>query len=109
MLVHSLVILVSHFGNVIRMIRSNHYLAAHFLLRGVGVAPAFEGQTIPAMVYMIFQAMFACLTPGKNNHEPVFLSLFAHASPIQFIALAFGAAAERMSVSLMLVAKKSCT
>ncbi|KAI7884909.1 ammonium transporter [Lichtheimia hyalospora FSU 10163] len=50
--------------------------STHFLLRGVGVAPAFEGQTIPAMVYMIFQAMFACLTP----------------------ALAFGAAAERMSL-----------
>ena len=45
-------------------------------MRGVGIKPAFEGQTIPAMVYMIFQAMFACLTP----------------------ALAFGAAAERMSV-----------
>lgn len=38
---------------------------ANFLLRGVGISPAFEGQSIPAMVYMIFQAMFACLTPGK--------------------------------------------
>lgn len=73
MLVHSLVILVSHFNNVIRMTRSNHYLAAHFLLRGVGVAPAFEGQTIPAMVYMIFQAMFACLTPGKKQSRIGFL------------------------------------
>ncbi|KAG2221497.1 hypothetical protein INT45_008822 [Circinella minor] len=48
----------------------------NFLMRGVGIAPAFEGQTIPAMVYMLFQGMFACLTP----------------------ALAFGAAAERMSL-----------
>ncbi|KAI9315280.1 ammonium transporter AmtB-like domain-containing protein [Dichotomocladium elegans] len=50
--------------------------STHFLLRGVGLAPAFEGQSIPAMVFMVFQAMFACLTP----------------------ALAFGAAAERMSL-----------
>lgn len=34
-------------------------------MRGVGMAPAFEGQTIPATVFMIFQAMFACITPGK--------------------------------------------
>jgi ammonia channel protein AmtB len=51
--------------------------SANFLLRGVGMKPALEGQTIPATAYMIFQAMFAALTP----------------------ALAFGSAAERMSVS----------
>ncbi|KAI9319918.1 ammonium transporter AmtB-like domain-containing protein, partial [Dichotomocladium elegans] len=50
--------------------------STHFLLRGVGFAPEYEHHTIPAMVFMIFQAMFACLTP----------------------ALAFGAAAERMSL-----------
>ncbi|KAI8975768.1 ammonium transporter AmtB-like domain-containing protein [Mycotypha africana] len=50
---------------------------AHFLLRGVGSKPAFDGQTIPASAFMIFQAMFACITP----------------------ALAFGSAAERMSSS----------
>lgn len=46
------------------------------MLRGVGLQPAMEGQTIPASAFMIFQAMFACLTP----------------------ALAFGSAAERMSL-----------
>ncbi|KAI8143364.1 ammonium transporter AmtB-like domain-containing protein [Fennellomyces sp. T-0311] len=55
--------------------------STNFLMRGVGIKPAFEGQTIPAMVYMIFQAMFACLTP----------------------ALAFGAAAERMSLGPSIV------
>ncbi|KAG2215340.1 hypothetical protein INT46_011710 [Mucor plumbeus] len=50
--------------------------SAHFLLRGVGMEPAVEGQTIPASAFMIFQAMFAALTP----------------------ALAFGSAAERMSL-----------
>ncbi|KAG1127999.1 hypothetical protein G6F42_006375 [Rhizopus arrhizus] len=50
--------------------------SANFLLRGVGMKPALEGQTIPATAYMIFQAMFAALTP----------------------ALAFGSAAERMSL-----------
>ncbi|KAI9489082.1 ammonium transporter AmtB-like domain-containing protein [Zychaea mexicana] len=55
--------------------------ATNFLMRGVGVKPAFEGQTIPAMVFMIFQSMFACLTP----------------------ALAFGAAAERMSLGPSIV------
>ncbi|EPB90792.1 hypothetical protein HMPREF1544_02370 [Mucor circinelloides 1006PhL] len=49
---------------------------AHFLLRGVGMEPAVEGQTIPASAFMIFQAMFAAITP----------------------ALAFGSAAERMSL-----------
>lgn len=28
--------------------------------------PAVEGQTIPASAFMIFQAMFAALTPGKH-------------------------------------------
>ncbi|OBZ88070.1 Ammonium transporter 1 [Choanephora cucurbitarum] len=50
--------------------------STHFLLRGVGTKPAFEGQTIPASAFMIFQAMFAAITP----------------------ALAFGSAAERMSL-----------
>ncbi|KAI8350169.1 ammonium transporter AmtB-like domain-containing protein [Blakeslea trispora] len=50
--------------------------SAHFLLRGVGTKPAIEGQTIPASAFMIFQAMFAAITP----------------------ALAFGSAAERMSL-----------
>ncbi|KAG1452648.1 hypothetical protein G6F56_007761 [Rhizopus delemar] len=50
--------------------------SANFLLRGVGTKPALEGQTVPALAYMIFQAMFAALTP----------------------ALAFGSAAERMSL-----------
>lgn len=60
---------VSHSCNVITNVLDLIIVChdtAHFLLRGVGVAPAFEGQTIPAMVYMIFQAMFACLTPGKK-------------------------------------------
>ncbi|KAI8881161.1 ammonium transporter [Backusella circina FSU 941] len=48
----------------------------HFLLRGVGRAPQYEGQTIPAFAFMIFQCMFAAITPG----------------------LAFGSAAERMSL-----------
>ncbi|KAI8080672.1 ammonium transporter AmtB-like domain-containing protein [Gilbertella persicaria] len=50
--------------------------SAHFLLRGVGIQPAAEGQSIPASAFMIFQAMFAAITP----------------------ALAFGSAAERMSL-----------
>lgn len=50
--------------------------SAHFLLRGVGMKPALPGQTIPASAFMIFQAMFAAITP----------------------ALAFGSAAERMSL-----------
>ncbi|KAI9361343.1 ammonium transporter AmtB-like domain-containing protein [Pilaira anomala] len=49
--------------------------SAHFLLRGVGMEP-IPGQTIPASAFMIFQAMFAAITP----------------------ALAFGSAAERMSL-----------
>ncbi|KAL0095423.1 ammonium transporter AmtB-like domain-containing protein [Phycomyces blakesleeanus] len=50
--------------------------SVHFLLRSVGVQPHLESQTIPQSVFMIFQAMFACITPG----------------------LAFGSAAERMSL-----------
>ncbi|KAG2212249.1 hypothetical protein INT47_001608 [Mucor saturninus] len=49
--------------------------STHFLLRGVGMKP-IPGQTIPASAFMIFQNMFAALTP----------------------ALAFGSAAERMSL-----------
>ncbi|KAI8884242.1 ammonium transporter [Backusella circina FSU 941] len=49
---------------------------AHFLLRGVGTKPASPQQTIPASAFMIFQCMFAAVTP----------------------ALAFGSAAERMSL-----------
>ncbi|KAI8390946.1 ammonium transporter AmtB-like domain-containing protein [Radiomyces spectabilis] len=56
-------------------IRQND-LTEHFLLRGVGQAPQLPSQTVPASVFMIFQAMFACITP----------------------ALAFGSAAERMSL-----------
>ncbi|KAI9027330.1 ammonium transporter AmtB-like domain-containing protein [Phycomyces nitens] len=50
--------------------------SVHFLLRGVGELPQIASHTIPASAFMIFQAMFACLTP----------------------ALAFGSAAERMSL-----------
>ncbi|EIE79668.1 hypothetical protein G6F46_009172 [Rhizopus delemar] len=50
--------------------------SAHFLLRGVGMKPALPEQTVPASTFMIFQVMFAALTP----------------------ALAFGSAAERMSL-----------
>ncbi|KAI9267557.1 ammonium transporter AmtB-like domain-containing protein [Helicostylum pulchrum] len=50
--------------------------SAHFLLRGVGRAPQFPDQTIPASAFMLFQCMFAAITP----------------------ALAFGSAAERMSL-----------
>ncbi|KAI7907839.1 ammonium transporter AmtB-like domain-containing protein [Cokeromyces recurvatus] len=48
----------------------------HFLLRGVGKAPHLTGETIPASAFMLFQCMFAAITP----------------------ALAFGSAAERMSL-----------
>lgn len=48
----------------------------HFLLRGVGMRPQFPEQTIPASAFMLFQCMFAAITP----------------------ALAFGSAAERMSL-----------
>ncbi|CEG68897.1 hypothetical protein RMATCC62417_05065 [Rhizopus microsporus] len=50
--------------------------STHFLLRGVGMRPALPEQTIPASTFMIFQAMFAAITP----------------------ALAFGSAAERLSL-----------
>lgn len=67
---------------------------ANFLLRGVGTKPALEGQTVPALAYMIFQAMFAALTPGNTRDKMILIN-----SPIFFLALAFGSAAERMSVS----------
>jgi Amt family ammonium transporter len=38
----------------------------HFLLRGVGRAPQMAGQTIPASAFMLFQCMFAAITPGKK-------------------------------------------
>ncbi|KAI8330631.1 ammonium transporter AmtB-like domain-containing protein [Chlamydoabsidia padenii] len=47
-----------------------------FLLRNVGSAPLYPSHTIPSSAYFVFQAMFACITP----------------------ALAFGSAAERMSL-----------
>ncbi|KAI8084352.1 ammonium transporter AmtB-like domain-containing protein [Gilbertella persicaria] len=50
--------------------------STHFLLRGVGRKPQIPGQTIPASAFMLFQCMFAAITP----------------------ALAFGSAAERMSL-----------
>lgn len=53
------------------------------------------GQTIPASAFMIFQAMFAAITPGKFliRQKKKFLShIFID------LALAFGSAAERMSV-----------
>lgn len=53
---------ISHHDNLIFL------LLAHFLLRGVGMEPAVEGQTIPASAFMIFQAMFAAITPGKTQH-----------------------------------------
>lgn len=31
--------------------------------------PAVEGQTIPASAFMIFQAMFAAITPGKKKKK----------------------------------------
>jgi Amt family ammonium transporter len=40
------------------------FFLANFLLRGVGLKPALPTHTIPASAFMIFQAMFACLTPG---------------------------------------------
>ncbi|KAG1220428.1 hypothetical protein G6F68_021201 [Rhizopus microsporus] len=39
--------------------------SAHFLLRGVGMKPALPEQTVPASTFMIFQVMFAALTPGQ--------------------------------------------
>lgn len=48
----------------------------NFLLRGVGREPQIAGQTIPESAFMLFQCMFAAITP----------------------ALAFGSAAERMSL-----------
>jgi len=53
---------ISHLDNLIFV------LLAHFLLRGVGIEPAAEGQTIPASAFMIFQTMFAAVTPGKMSH-----------------------------------------
>ncbi|SAM03198.1 hypothetical protein [Absidia glauca] len=47
-----------------------------FLLRNVGSAPLLPSHTIPSSAFFCFQAMFACITP----------------------ALAFGSAAERMSL-----------
>ncbi|CAO3590585.1 unnamed protein product [Absidia cylindrospora] len=47
-----------------------------FLLRNVGSAPLLPEHTIPSSAFFVFQAMFACITP----------------------ALAFGSAAERMSL-----------
>lgn len=44
---------------------------ANFLLRGVGLEPAMEGQTIPASAFMIFQVMFAAITPGKSENPSV--------------------------------------
>ena len=41
------------------------FFLAHFLLRGVGMKPALPDQTIPASAFMIFQAMFAAITPGR--------------------------------------------
>ncbi|KAG0193550.1 hypothetical protein DFQ28_004670 [Apophysomyces sp. BC1034] len=55
--------------------------AAHFVLRDVGQRPQLDSQTIPASAFMIFQSMFACITP----------------------ALAFGSAAERMSLGPAIV------
>ncbi|KAI8096247.1 ammonium transporter AmtB-like domain-containing protein [Halteromyces radiatus] len=47
-----------------------------FLFRNVGAAPLLPSHTIPSSAFFCFQAMFACITP----------------------ALAFGSAAERMSL-----------
>ncbi|KAI9250021.1 ammonium transporter AmtB-like domain-containing protein [Sporodiniella umbellata] len=55
--------------------------SANFLLKDVGMKPALDGQTIPGLAFMIFQAMFAAITP----------------------ALAFGSAAERMSLGPAIV------
>lgn len=77
------------------------YVIAHFLLRGVGMKPAFPGQTIPASAFMIFQAMFAAITPGICLHALINCSppLTKLMFSVSNTALAFGSAAERMSVS----------
>jgi Amt family ammonium transporter len=54
---------------------------AHVVLRGVGQTPFVAAPTIPASIFMVFQMMFACITP----------------------ALAFGAAAERMSLGSAII------
>jgi Amt family ammonium transporter len=63
--------------------------------------PAMEGQTIPASAFMIFQAMFAAITPGKcENDYPAELKKKKKTNIYGLsLALAFGSAAERMSVS----------
>jgi ammonia channel protein AmtB len=48
---------------------TNKIYTANFLLRGVGMEPAMDGQTIPASAFMIFQAMFAAITPGTNSKK----------------------------------------
>ncbi|RUP47407.1 hypothetical protein BC936DRAFT_145766 [Jimgerdemannia flammicorona] len=57
------------------------FAPAHAVLRGVGRDPYVSAPTIPASVFMVFQMMFACITP----------------------ALAFGAAAERTSLGSAIV------
>ncbi|RUS35536.1 ammonium transporter AmtB-like domain-containing protein [Jimgerdemannia flammicorona] len=57
------------------------FAPAHVVLRGVGRDPYVSAPTIPASVFMVFQMMFACITP----------------------ALAFGAAAERTSLGSAIV------
>jgi hypothetical protein len=62
--------------------------------------PAMEGQTIPASAFMIFQAMFAAITPGKLQKR-LSRGIKKKLTTINglSLALAFGSAAERMSVS----------
>jgi hypothetical protein len=60
--------------------------------------PALPEQTVPASTFMIFQVMFAALTPGQKKKKKR-SSYFLKLTQIFVTALAFGSAAERMSVS----------
>lgn len=43
--------------------------------------PALPEQTIPASTFMIFQAMFAAITPGNTNSPLVIILLICFISP----------------------------
>jgi ammonia channel protein AmtB len=49
--------------------------------------PALEGQTIPATAYMIFQAMFAALTPGNTIDKILDLAIKSFVCYTQLLLL----------------------
>ncbi|MDJ0305571.1 ammonium transporter [Dehalobacter sp.] len=67
----------------------------HLMLKGVGLEPRIEGATIPHLLFMVFQMMFAILTPAlmtgataERLRFPAFVLLMSFWSLLVYVPIA---------------------